>query len=212
MQRSNLAAMSVDDMGTTEAGPGSRADAQKKKKKWAPNRKPAGLWDPFNVWWRARREALAGKRPPGDEVASWWKESADRTWGAKKPTEQETRKHAKCLRSKNEIVNYFRVYRGNKKKAGGQDDDLQPPPPKRSPAPAPQRKAKAKAPKRAKAKAKAPKAAAAARAARLHGLHDPPVRVVEPELGPHSAARQLPEQQLDGEQVPGAGALDNSTW
>ena len=141
--------------------------AQKKKKKWAPNRKPAGFWDPFNVWWRARREALAGKRPPGDEVASWWKENADRTWGAKKPTEQETRKHAKCLRSKNEIVNYFRVYRGNKKKAGGQDDELQPPPPKRPPAPAPQRKAKAKAkaPKRAKAKAKAkaPKAAAAAR-------------------------------------------------
>ena len=87
-----------------------------KAKSWAPDRKKAGFWEPFNVWWRARREEL-GRRPSGDEVAGWWTQHADRTWGAAKPTEQATKKHAKCLRTKDEIVKYFRDYRGGQRKA-----------------------------------------------------------------------------------------------
>ena len=54
---------------------------------------------------------------PGDEVAGWWTQHADHTWGAARPSEQETKKHAKCLRTKDEIVKYFRDYRGGQRKA-----------------------------------------------------------------------------------------------
>lgn len=42
-------------------------------------------------------------------------EAADRTWGDTKPTLQETRVHAKCLRSLPLVRDYFRNYRAKKK-------------------------------------------------------------------------------------------------
>lgn len=42
-------------------------------------------------------------------------EAAERTWGETKPTLQETRVHAKCLRSLPLVRDYFRNYRAKKK-------------------------------------------------------------------------------------------------
>lgn len=42
-------------------------------------------------------------------------EAADTTWGETKPTLQETRVHAKCLRSLPLVRDYFRNYRAKKK-------------------------------------------------------------------------------------------------
>jgi hypothetical protein len=42
-------------------------------------------------------------------------EAAERTWGDTKPTLQETRVHAKCLRSLPLVRDYFRNYRAKKK-------------------------------------------------------------------------------------------------
>lgn len=48
-------------------------------------------------------------------VSDRYMEAADRTWGEIKPTLQETRVHAKCLRSLPLVRDYFRNYRAKKK-------------------------------------------------------------------------------------------------
>lgn len=45
----------------------------------------------------------------------WYDNHADETWGNEKPTVQETRVHAKCLRSVESVRDYFRDYRAKKK-------------------------------------------------------------------------------------------------
>jgi hypothetical protein len=61
-------------------------------------RRPLRFWQPFNDWWRAEYDRL-GRRPAADEISHWHANSSGRAWGAEAPTLQETRVHAKCLRS-----------------------------------------------------------------------------------------------------------------
>lgn len=49
------------------------------------------------------------------EITSWYELNSDQTWGDEKPTLNETRIHAKCLRSITSVRDYFRVYRANKR-------------------------------------------------------------------------------------------------
>lgn len=56
--------------------------------------------------------------PAAAFCAARYIEAADRTWGEIKPTLQETRVHAKCLRSLPLVRDYFRNYRAKKKVRG----------------------------------------------------------------------------------------------
>jgi len=82
-------------------------------RKWSPNRKAAGFWSPFNDWWRLEFERL-GRRPTTEEVSAWYVDHADRVWRDAKPSVKETRRHAKCLRTTEDVRNYFRKYRAKK--------------------------------------------------------------------------------------------------
>jgi len=83
------------------------------RRKWAPNRKAAGFWSPFNDWWRCEYEKL-GRRPSTEEVSAWYVSNADTAWKGDKPSVKETRRHAKCLRTTADVRNYFRKYRAKR--------------------------------------------------------------------------------------------------
>ncbi|GFR43063.1 hypothetical protein Agub_g4070 [Astrephomene gubernaculifera] len=78
------------------------------------SRRPVQFWAPFNDWWRSEFERT-GKRPSGDEVGDWYIQKAPSIWGAEAPSLEETRTHAKCLRSVGSIREYFRGYRARKR-------------------------------------------------------------------------------------------------
>eukprot|EP00879_Flechtneria_rotunda_P027370 GHRR01029318.1.p1 GENE.GHRR01029318.1~~GHRR01029318.1.p1 ORF type:complete len:284 (+),score=86.41 GHRR01029318.1:344-1195(+) len=109
-----------DDLGTTPTGqPINIGGSALLGRKHAPDRRPLRFWQPFNDWWRAELERL-GRRPTSQEIGEWYAHSAGMVWGEAKPTLQETRVHAKCLRSLPLVRDYFRNYRA-KKRAKGSD-------------------------------------------------------------------------------------------
>eukprot|EP00775_Hariotina_reticulata_P010131 gene10131-10289_t len=87
-------------------------------RKHNPDRRPLRFWQPFNDWWRSELERL-GRRPTSHEIGEWYESSADSVWADNKPTLQETRVHAKCLRSLPLVRDYFRNYRAKKKAKDG---------------------------------------------------------------------------------------------
>ena len=72
------------------------------------------FWQPFNDWWRTELEHL-GRRPAAAEILTWYNAHAFSTWKDDAPTLQETRVHAKCLRSLPLVRDYFRNYRAKKR-------------------------------------------------------------------------------------------------
>ncbi|KAG2486996.1 hypothetical protein HYH03_014368 [Edaphochlamys debaryana] len=52
------------------------------------------------------------------EVDEWYHENAERIWGPEKPSLEATRDHAKCLRSKKELREYFARYNAKKGQTG----------------------------------------------------------------------------------------------
>jgi hypothetical protein len=65
---------------------------------------------------RTKLHLRAGSVPNHSFLACrWYRDSADDAWGDDKPTLQETRVHAKCLRSVSSVRDYFREYRAKKK-------------------------------------------------------------------------------------------------
>ncbi|GFR46586.1 hypothetical protein Agub_g8191 [Astrephomene gubernaculifera] len=76
-------------------------------------RKELNWWHSFNSWWRDEYDRL-GRRPRMQEVDDWYRENAERIWGAEKPSLEATRDHAKCLRSKKELREYFQRYNARK--------------------------------------------------------------------------------------------------
>ncbi|GIL48780.1 hypothetical protein Vafri_5220 [Volvox africanus] len=76
-------------------------------------RKELNWWHSFNSWWRDEYDKL-GRRPRMQEVDEWYREHAERTWGVDKPSLEATRDHAKCLRSKKELREYFQRYNAKK--------------------------------------------------------------------------------------------------
>lgn len=48
-------------------------------------------------------------------ASRWYDAESDNAWGDAKPSLNETRVHAKCLRSVNSVRDYFREYRAKKK-------------------------------------------------------------------------------------------------
>eukprot|EP00798_Chlamydomonas_sp_ICE-L_P011717 gene11717-34444_t len=71
------------------------------------NRRPIGYWQEFNEWYRGQLQS--GERPPVEVVANWYDECSCRVWPItdERPTWKETRLHAKCLRSTDEVKTYF---------------------------------------------------------------------------------------------------------
>mmetsp|Transcript_20994 Transcript_20994/g.45995 ORF Transcript_20994/g.45995 Transcript_20994/m.45995 type:complete len:537 (-) Transcript_20994:653-2263(-) len=93
------------------------------KKTASINRRPIHFWKPFNDWWRVALER-SGRRPLAEEINQWYEEYSDLTWPPdEKPTLQETRVHAKCLRSVDAVRLYFRKYRASKKGQHGSSQD-----------------------------------------------------------------------------------------
>ncbi|GFR40157.1 hypothetical protein Agub_g713, partial [Astrephomene gubernaculifera] len=86
------------------------------KREWA-DRRPLRFWQPFNDWWRSELERL-GRRPNAEEILEWYNEHAYSLWNEDAPTLQETRIHAKCLRSLPLVRDYFRNYRAKKRSVG----------------------------------------------------------------------------------------------
>ncbi|KXZ51196.1 hypothetical protein GPECTOR_13g683 [Gonium pectorale] len=84
----------------------------------AGGRRPVQFWAPFNDWWRSELERT-GKRPHVGMLAAWYGANAAAVWGDGAPTFDETRTHAKCLRSVGSIRDYFRSYRARKKARTG---------------------------------------------------------------------------------------------
>lgn len=78
------------------------------------DRRPLRFWQPFNDWWREQLETLS-RRPNASEIVHWYGKNAFSIWGDEAPTLQETRIHAKCLRSLPLVRDYFRSYRAKKK-------------------------------------------------------------------------------------------------
>lgn len=77
-------------------------------------------WSAFNDWWRGIYE-VSGKRPTGCDIDAWHRAHAAGVWPAgHAPSVEETRTHAKCLRSVGSIRNYFRNYRARKRVHGEQ--------------------------------------------------------------------------------------------
>lgn len=99
--------------GSSSAGAGASGKAGESRRKWAPNRKAAGFWGPFNDWWR-QEFARVGRRPSTEEVSAWYVDHADKAWKGNKPSIKETRRHAKCLRTTEDVRNYFRKYRAKR--------------------------------------------------------------------------------------------------
>lgn len=67
-----------------------------------------------------RRITQGSSRPAGARCRSvlrfrWYEEHARRTWPEDLPSWVDTREHAKCLRSPEEVRDYFRDYRAKKK-------------------------------------------------------------------------------------------------
>jgi len=51
----------------------------------------------------------------GFSAHRWYQVQSSHAWGPEKPSLQETRTHAKCLRSVSSVRDYFREYRAKKK-------------------------------------------------------------------------------------------------
>ena len=94
------------------------------RRKWAPNRKAAGFWSPFNDWWR-QEFARVGRRPSTEDVSAWYVDHADKAWKVNKPSIKETRRHAKCLRTTEDVRNYFRKYRAKRSSTAQSKKDKQ---------------------------------------------------------------------------------------
>mmetsp|Transcript_29193 Transcript_29193/g.74494 ORF Transcript_29193/g.74494 Transcript_29193/m.74494 type:complete len:541 (-) Transcript_29193:469-2091(-) len=87
------------------------------------DRRPLRFWQPFNDWWRAELDKQ-GRRPTAAEIVGWYNENASQIWGAENvPSIQETRIHAKCLRSNQAVREYFREYRAKKRNQHGMEGD-----------------------------------------------------------------------------------------
>ena len=102
-QRPPKRSRSGDDEGSEESSRKHRGD-----------RRALRFWQPFNDWWREEMERV-GRRPNSQEINKWYQENCYATWKDNAPTIQETRIHAKCLRSLNSVREYFRNYRAIKK-------------------------------------------------------------------------------------------------
>ncbi|EFJ40555.1 hypothetical protein VOLCADRAFT_119944, partial [Volvox carteri f. nagariensis] len=83
------------------------------------SRRPVNYWSKFNEWWRQVLEE-SGRRPEAAAINRWYEDNAHEIWPADDmPTMLETRIHAKCLRSVDEVRNYFRAYRAQRRPARG---------------------------------------------------------------------------------------------
>jgi hypothetical protein len=69
---------------------------------------------PFNDWWRNQLDK-SGRRASAQEIVMWYHANAQELWGDDAPSIQETRVHAKCLRSLPLVRDYFRSYRAKKR-------------------------------------------------------------------------------------------------
>lgn len=78
------------------------------------DRRPLRFWQPFNSWWRTEFDRH-GRRPTSQEIEGWYCLHAEGVWGAAAPSLQETRVHAKCLRSVDGVKKYFNAYRAKKR-------------------------------------------------------------------------------------------------
>ncbi|EFJ52469.1 hypothetical protein VOLCADRAFT_86600 [Volvox carteri f. nagariensis] len=81
------------------------------------DRRPLRFWQPFNDWWRSELDRL-GRRPNAQEINGWYEVHAYDLWKEDAPSLQETRVHAKCLRSLPLVRDYFRNYRAKKRSIG----------------------------------------------------------------------------------------------
>ncbi|KAG1661031.1 hypothetical protein FOA52_005346 [Chlamydomonas sp. UWO 241] len=104
--------------------------ARSRKAPKAPSRRPVHFWRPFNDWWRQELQ-VAEKRPSAEDINTWYHANAEAVWAdVKAPTMAETRVHAKCLRTVDQVRDYFRKYRevtrdkqGRRSGASTGDDD-----------------------------------------------------------------------------------------
>lgn len=80
-------------------------------------RRPLRFWQPFNDWWRSELERQS-RRPSSGAIARWYEDNAPMIWGSELPTLEETRTHARCLRSVTAVRDYFRSYRAGKRQEG----------------------------------------------------------------------------------------------
>ncbi|GLI64098.1 hypothetical protein VaNZ11_007271 [Volvox africanus] len=81
------------------------------------DRRRLGFWQPFNEWWRSELDRL-GRRPSKEEIGRWYDLHAYDLWKEDAPSLEETRVHAKCLRSIPLVRDYFRNYRARKRAIG----------------------------------------------------------------------------------------------
>ncbi|GIL72068.1 hypothetical protein Vretimale_520 [Volvox reticuliferus] len=102
---------------------GAEALAELKEGRVAPSRpewsdrRRLGFWQPFNEWWRNELDRL-GRRPSKEEIGRWYELHAYDLWKEDAPSLEETRVHAKCLRSIPLVRDYFRNYRARKRAIG----------------------------------------------------------------------------------------------
>ncbi|KAG2448881.1 hypothetical protein HYH02_006230 [Chlamydomonas schloesseri] len=90
------------------------------------DRRPLRFWQPFNDWWRSTLEEKEGRRPDAQEITVWYNEHAASLWKEDAPSLQETRIHAKCLRSLPLVRDYFRNYRARKRSVSDRSGSMGP--------------------------------------------------------------------------------------
>ncbi|GAX82436.1 hypothetical protein CEUSTIGMA_g9864.t1 [Chlamydomonas eustigma] len=87
---------------------------------WSPSktlrspRRPLKFWAPLNDWWRSYLLEHA-RKPQTSDLQDWYNEHSHLVWSElERPSWKETRVHAKCLRSTEQVKRYFREYRAKK--------------------------------------------------------------------------------------------------
>ncbi|GIL42046.1 hypothetical protein Vafri_110 [Volvox africanus] len=80
--------------------------------------KPGYSWQEFNEWARDVMERTK-KHPGVRTIREWWHANAERVWPCPdtRPSVELAERHAKGLRSKESIRNYFRKYRARRKQS-----------------------------------------------------------------------------------------------
>lgn len=84
------------------------------------SRRPILFWNPLNSWWR-EFYTQNKRKPKREEVQGWFESNFETEWpdARSRPSWEEAKLHAKCLRPSEYVRQYFRDYRARKASGAG---------------------------------------------------------------------------------------------
>ncbi|GFR45368.1 hypothetical protein Agub_g6743, partial [Astrephomene gubernaculifera] len=98
---------------------------ERNRRRKAARRRPTNFWVEFNNWARNVKDTEGGK-PRVQAIWDWYTENANTVWPdpRTRPTFEQAKRHAKGIRAKSAIRDYFRDYRRRKgEEEGAQEQE-----------------------------------------------------------------------------------------